>query len=177
MSKRVNVSMASIGADEAWAAAKRWGKRSLDQAASEPAALEVFGDLRDRLVAYRCYAMTMRNLAAWIAGVHGYLQADNEAEKQSRLTLVQEMVASELANAKALLKLWESSVVDFMPVNAYTETMHEYGVNFGEVLQQKIELMEKYGDRLPYIDPNYMWRMPEGSSVSADDYMSYVENK
>ena len=152
-------------------------KRAVDQAASEPAALEVFGDLRDRLVAYRCYAMTMRNLAAWIAGVHGYLQADNEAEKQSRLTLVQEMVASELANAKALLKLWESSVVDFMPVNAYTETMHEYGVNFGEVLQQKIELMEKYGDRLPYIDPNYMWRMPEGSSVSADDYMSYVENK
>ena len=180
------VSPEQCDAEFRWFDTEVWGpldkaidlaKRAVDQAASEPAALEVFGDLRDRLVAYRCYAMTMRNLAAWIAGVHGYLQADNEAEKQSRLTLVQEMVASELANAKALLKLWESSVVDFMPVNAYTETMHEYGANFGEVLQQKIELMEKYGDRLPYIDPNYMWRMPEGSSVSADDYMSYVENK
>ncbi len=119
--------------------------------------------------------MTMRNLSAWIAGVHGYLQATSEKEKQSRLTMVQEMVASELANAKALLKLWESSVVDFMPLNGYTETMHEFGVNFGEVLQQKIALMEKYGDRLPYIDPNYMWRMPEDSRVTADDYLSYTD--
>ena len=36
-SKRVYVSMASIGADEACAAAKRCGKRERDQAASEPA--------------------------------------------------------------------------------------------------------------------------------------------
>lgn len=152
-------------------------ERAVDQAASETAAREVFVDLRDRLVGYRCYAMTMRNLSAWIAGVHGYLKADTQAEKQSRLTMVQEMVASELANAKALLNLWESSVVDFMPLNGYTETMHEYGENFGEVLQQKIVLMEKYGDRLPYIDPDYMWRMPEDSSVSTDDYLSYADKK
>jgi len=123
-------------------------EQAVDQAASVTAAREVFVDLRDRLVGYRCYAMTLRNLSAWIAGVHGYLKADTEAGKQSRLTMVQEMVASELANAKALLKLWESSVVDFMPLNAYTETMHDYGVNFGEVLQRKIALMEQYGDRL-----------------------------
>jgi len=152
-------------------------KQAVDQAASGTAAHEVFIDLSDRLVAYRCYAMTMRNISAWIVGVHGYLSADTEAEKQSRLTMVQEMVASELANAQTLLKLWESSVVDFMPVNAYTETMHEYGVNFGDVLRKKIGLMEQYGDRLPYIDPNYMWRMPEGSSVSADDYLSYTDKK
>lgn len=152
-------------------------EQAVDQAANAPAAREVFVDLRDRLVGYRCYAMTMRNLSAWIAGVHGYLKADTEVEKKSRLTMVQEMVASELANTKALLKLWESSVVDFMPLNAYTETMHEYGVNFGEVLQQKIVLMEKYGDRLPYIDPNYMWRMPEDSSISTDDYLSYADKK
>ena len=115
----------------------------------------------------------MRNLSAWIAGVHGYLRAETETEKQSKLSMVQEMVASELANTKALLELWESSTVDFMPVNAYTETMHEYGINFGGVLRQKIALTEKYGDCLPYIDPDYMWRMPEGSSILADDYMSY----
>ena len=165
---------------------KAWGpldeaidlaKQAVDHATDEPVAREVFVDLRDRLVAYRCYAMTMRNISAWIAGVHGYLQADTEAEKQSRLTMVQEMVASELANTKALLQLWESSVVDFMPLNAYTETMHEYGINFGEVLQQKIALMEKYGDRLPRIDPDYMWRMPEGSNISAEDYASYVDRE
>ena len=130
-------------------------------------------DLRDRLVAYRCFAKTLRNLSAWVAGVHGYLAAETEAEKQSRLTVVQEMVASELANAKALLKLWKSSVVDFMPLNAYSETMHNYGVNFGEVLQKKIALMEQYGDRPPHIDPDYMWRMPEGSGITKDDYMGY----
>ena len=155
--------------DEAIALAKQ----AVDQAADEPTAREVLVDLRDRLIGYRCYAMTMRNLSAWIAGVHGYLRAETETEKQSKLSMVQEMVASELANTKALLELWESSTVDFMPVNAYTETMHEYGINFGDVLRQKIALTEKYGDCLPYIDPDYMWRMPEGSSILADDYMSY----
>jgi hypothetical protein len=151
--------------------------QAVDQSVNESAPHGVFIDLRDRLVAYRCYATTIRNLSAWVAGVHGYLNADDEAEKQSRLSMVQEMVASELANAKALLKLWDSSVVDFMPLNAYSETMHDYGVNFGEVLQKKIALMEKYGDHLPYIDPHYMWRMPEGSNVSAEDYMSYADRK
>lgn len=147
--------------------------QAVDQAANETTQHGLFVDLHDRLVAYRCYAMTLRNICAWIAGMHGYLQADSETEKQFRLAMVKEMVASELANTKALLALWESSVVDFMPLNAYGETMHDYGINFGEVLQKKIALMEQYGDRLPYIDPNYMWRMPEGSDLSEDEYMSY----
>ena len=148
-------------------------EQAVTQAADGSIPSGVFMDLRDRLVAYRCFAKTLRNLSAWVAGVHGYLAAETEAEKQSRLTIVQEMVASELANAKALLKLWKSSVVDFMPLNAYSETMHNYGVNFGEVLQKKIALMEQYGDRPPHIDPDYMWRMPEGSGITKDDYMGY----
>jgi len=152
-------------------------EQGVEQAAYGTAPHGVFVDLRDRLIAYRCYAISLRNLSAWVAGVHGYLDADTEVEKQARLVIVQEMVASELANAKVLLKLWESSVVDFMPLNAFSETMHDYGVNFGDVLQKKIALMETYGDRLPYIDPHYMWRMPEGSSISADDYMSYADRK
>lgn len=163
---------------------KAWGpldeaielaKQAVDQSAGETQVHDVFVDLRDRLIGYRCYAMTIRNLSAWIAGVHGYLQAESEEDKQSKLAMVREMVASELANTKALLTLWESSVVDFMPVNAYTETMHEYGTNFGEVLQRKIDLMEKYGDRLPHIDPNYMWRMPAGSDISEADYWDYID--
>ena len=87
--------------------------------------------------------------------------------------MVQEMVASELENTKTLLKLWETSTIDFIPISAFGETMHDYGTNFGEVLQKKISLMETYGDRLPYIDPNYMWRMPEGSPIKESEYMDY----
>lgn len=163
---------------------KAWGpldeaielaKQAVDQSTDEAGVHDVFVDLRDRLIGYRCYAMTIRNLSAWIAGVHGYLRAETEEVKQAKLEMVREMVASELANTKALLELWESSEVDFMPLNAYTETMHEYGINFGEVLQQKIALTEKYGDRLPHIDPNYMWRMPADSNIPEDDYMGYVD--
>ena len=101
------------------------------------------------------------------------LKAENETEKRFRLAMVHEMVASELANTKALLELWENSTIDFMPINAFGETMHEYGPNFGEDLQKKITLMEEYGDRPPYIDPNYMWRMPTGSPIDAAEYIGY----
>jgi hypothetical protein len=139
--------------------------------------LDVFVDLRDRLIAYRCYALTLRNLGAWIVGVHGYLNAETDAEKQEKMAVVKDMVASELGNAQALLELWETSDVDFMPLNGYTETMHEYGVNFGDLLRKKIALTEQYGDRLPHIDPEYMWRMPEGSAVSMADFRDYIDAK
>jgi hypothetical protein len=134
---------------------------------------DVFVETRDRLIAYRCYCMTLRNLSAWISGVHGYLKAEDEGEKQKRLAMVREMVSSEMQNTKTLLTLWETSTVDFMPINDFGETMHDYGLNFGELLKIKISLMEKYGDRLPYIDPNFMWRMPEGADLDEDEYMNY----
>lgn len=145
----------------------------VDQLPETTGVRKLFLETRDRLVAFRCFNITMRNLYAWIAGVHGYLKVDVETEKQSRLTMVQDMVASELENARALLELWETSVVDFMPVSAFGETVHDYGPNFGDVLRKKISLMETYGDRLPYIDPNYMWRMPEGSALDSAEYMKY----
>ena len=70
------------------------------------------------------------------------------------------MVQSELENAKNLLHLWESSPVEFLPISKSGESLHMYGENFGELLKKKIELMERYRDDEPYIDPNYMWRMP-----------------
>lgn len=133
----------------------------------------LFLETRDRLRAYRCFSVTMRNLYAWIKGVHGYLDAKGEEDKQLQLVQVRDMVASELANTRALLDLWETSSVVFMPVRAFGETMHDYGVNFGEVLGKKIALMETYGDRLPHIDPDYMWRMPEGSDLDPAVYLKY----
>jgi hypothetical protein len=71
------------------------------------------------------------------------------------------MVVSELQNAKDLLALWEESKVDFMPISTSGETLHIYGENFGTLLRKKISLMEKHVNDEPYIDPNYMWRMPK----------------
>ena len=35
--------------------------------------------------------------------------------------------------------------------------------------------MERYADREPAIDPDYMWRMPPGSAIAAEDYNDFLE--
>lgn len=137
------------------------------------AAHAVFVDTRDRLRAYKAYSRTLRNISAWIAGVHGYLDAEDNETKSARLELVTEMVANELENTRELLDLWESSTVDFIPIAEAGETMHTYGTNFGDLLRRKIDLMVQYGYHEPYIDPNYMWRMPEGSDLDGVEYLGY----
>ncbi len=128
---------------------------------AEKAEREIFIDLRDRLLSLRCYYRTLRNVGAWVAGVHGYLEAKNDSEKNFRLKMVREMVDDELDNARDLLKLWQSTKVNFIPIHQYGETWHEYGENMGELIEKKIALMEKHRNDLPYIDPDYMWRMPK----------------
>jgi hypothetical protein len=121
----------------------------------------VFADLHDRLRAARCFSRTMRNTLAWTESVHGYCEASSEAEKAASRGLCRVMVADELENARDLLDLWTTSRVHFMPVAASGETLHCYGENFGELLRRKIELMERFGEEEPSIDPDYMWRMHE----------------
>lgn len=133
----------------------------------------VFVELRDRLIAQKCYYRSLRNVAAWIAGVHGYLEANDEAAKKMRLSMVREMVENELQNTKELFKLWQNSSVNFMPIYEPGETCYEYGENFGELLKAKIRVTEKYKDHLPYIDPNYMWRMPKGFEIPKQVYLKY----
>ena len=120
----------------------------------------VFIDLRDRLLGLQCYYRTLRNIGAWVAGVHGYLQANDETEKQQRLNMVREMMTNELENSKNLLELWQRTKINFVPVAQFGETWHSYGENLGELIPKKIALMEKHKNDLPYIDPNYRWRMP-----------------
>ncbi len=57
-------------------------------------------------------------------------------------------------------------------VIATTDQEDHYGLNFGERLKKKISLMVKYGGHLSYIDPNYMWRMPEGADLDQSEYMN-----
>lgn len=148
-------------------------QQKVDEITEDNKVRRVFVTNRDRLIAYRCYCMTLRNLSAWISGVHGYLQAESESDKQRHLKTVQEMIASELQNTMTLLKLWQTTDVDFMPINSFGETMHDYGLNFGELLEKKIALMQQYGDREPYIDPNFMWRMPAGVDLEEKEYIDY----
>lgn len=134
---------------------------------------DVWVDLRDRLRAFRCYAETLRNICGWIAGVHGYIDATDAAEKARRRTQVNETCARELDNARDLLSLWERSDVDFMPLMAQGETTHHYGLNLGQLLRHRIDMMERYGDREPAIDADYMWRMPPGSAIAEQDYKGF----
>lgn len=120
----------------------------------------VFNDLCDRLNVYRCFCTTMRNTMAWTEGVHGYLgEKANEMREQYR-ELARAMVESEIENVKNLLTIWNAGGAEVIPVSEVGESLHVYGENFGELLQKKIALMEQHKNDEPYIDPDYMWRMP-----------------
>lgn len=118
----------------------------------------VFADLEIRLKAARCFYTLMRNLTAWIEGVHGFLRARDAKEKDRFRKIVLAMVDSEIANTKDLLALWEVSPVDFIPISQTGESLHIYGRNFGDLLKKKIELMEHHRNDEPFIDAGYMWR-------------------
>jgi hypothetical protein len=120
----------------------------------------VFLDQRDRLRGLRCWIGTQRSTAAWVAGVYGYLEAKDKATKERCRTFLKKMVADEIQFAKELLNLWETSTTPWMVVSKVGETSYIYGENLSELIRKKIALMEKYGDVEPYIDPNFIWRVP-----------------
>lgn len=127
----------------------------------------VFQDLHDRLAVARCFYATMRNMVAWIESVHGYTQANTTREKQEYHAKGHSMVMNELGNTRNLLRLWNDGKTRWMPVSKTGESLHIYGENFGELLENKIMLMELYSSDEPHIDPNYMWRMSNTSVVAS----------
>ncbi len=120
---------------------------------------EVFLDLRDRLDALRCWMTTRRNVAAWIAHVHGYLETTDGLARAAHRRSLSQMIRSEIANATALKKLLERTRTEVMAVSEEEETTFIYDDRFAGYLDRKIELMRKYGRRVPRIDPNIMWRV------------------
>jgi hypothetical protein len=117
-------------------------------------------DQAHRSRALKCLFETQRNTAAWVYGVHTWLRCDQPEVKEEMRRLLAEMVRREIANARDLLALWNASPVRFMAVSALGETPFIHGANFPELLRRKIDLMERYGDRDPHIDPDFMWRVP-----------------
>ncbi len=131
----------------------------------------IFVDQFDRLRALRCYFRTLRNTAAWVAGVHGYIEAKDPAEKEKRRVMVREMIDDEIGNARALASLFESSRTRFMPVDPTGETFNMYGTNLAELIRRKVALMEKHRNDEPRIDPDFMWRLPPDSGLDPKLYL------
>ncbi len=120
----------------------------------------VLKDLLDRLRVYRCFCTTMRNTMAWTEGVHGYIDAETEVNRERYRGMTRSMVESEIENANFLLTIWNEGGTEAIPISRSGETLHIYGENFGELLKKKIALMEHHKNDEPRIDPDYMWRMP-----------------
>ena len=151
--------------------------RALDSLASGRArnggTVEVLRDQRDRVVALRCYYRTLRNVAGWIAGVHGYLGAASPGERERMLRAVRGTIDDELKNAGDLYELWNATRTEFMPVASQGENWALYGGNFGELLRRKIALMRQHRNDTPAIDTDFMWKVGPDSPVKAGEYLRY----
>lgn len=134
---------------------------------------DVLQDQRDRVQALRCYFRTLRNIAGWIAGVRGYMTAPSRDEQMAMLSAVRGTIDDELRNAEDLLRLWNTSHTNFMPIASLGENWAFYGDNLGELLQKKIDLMKKHREDIPFIDPNFMWRMGPECPVPSAEYLKY----
>ena len=108
-----------------------------------------------------------------MAGVHGYLEAKDPAEKARRREAVRAMVDDEIRNARDLAGLFESSKTRFMPVDPTGETFNMYGANLPELIGRKVALMEKHRDDEPRIDPDFMWRMPPDAGLDPALYLKH----
>lgn len=172
--------MTTEQADAAVAQADRAAWKPLDEAIgalreavgeTEGSARAAFTDQLDRLRALRCYFRTLRNTAAWVAGVHGYIEAKDPAEKARRREAVRAMVDDEIRNARDLAALFETSKTRFMPVDPTGETFNMYGTNLPELINKKVSLMEKHRDDEPRIDPDFMWRLPKDAGLDPKVYL------
>ncbi len=121
-------------------------------------AQKVLQDQLDRIRALRCWFRTVRNCAAWVAGVHGYLSTTDPAAKSRYRTLVRQMMLDEMENVSDLLDLWNHSGSEWMAVSELGETMFIYDRNFPRHLEAKLRLMAAHLEDEPYIDPDYMWK-------------------
>jgi hypothetical protein len=135
---------------------------------SPDAARDCFGDLATRMRALRCLYRTQRNVALWIAGVHGYLEAADAVQKSRSRVLLREMVLDEIQNTRALHELWSTTSRSWMIVSREHETTFIYGDDFGDHLVRKIELMTGRENDEPHVDPEFQWRLPNPDRSEPD---------
>lgn len=110
-----------------------------------------------RLRALHCWLMTQRNVAAWIAGVHGYINATEDSERKRWRKTIKDMMIKEIQNTENLIALFDSGI-EFMALTEQGETPLIYGSNLPEHLARRLELMRAHINNEPYFDPQYMLR-------------------
>ena len=131
--------------------------RAIQLLSENPKEKNIITDQLIRLKALRCWFMTQRNVAAWIAGVYGYMEATNENSRKKEKEFISGMIEKEIRNSHELTDLLESGI-EFMAITDNGETQLVYGDNLKNLLLKRIQLMEKHKDDEPYIDHNYMER-------------------
>jgi hypothetical protein len=130
----------------------------LFQQKKEETDMAVFNDQHVRARALRCLDTALRNTAAWIYAVHTYLGTGEGDVRRECLAVLKDMMDRERANTEALLDLWENAGGEWL-ITGRRETPFIHGKNFGRLLKRKLNLMERYGDFEPHIDPGYMFRV------------------
>jgi hypothetical protein len=118
----------------------------------------VIADQLVRLSALRCWFMTQRNVAAWVAGVYGWMEASSKADKRRHRAMLADMMEKEIANSEALVRLVDSGV-EFMATTDKGETPLMHGRNLKELLRKRIALMTRHMDDEPFIDNDYTMRI------------------
>jgi hypothetical protein len=117
-----------------------------------------------RLRALRCWFMTQRNVAAWIAGVYGYMDDTGEDAKKRWHKYLKDAIQKEIANSHEVLELLDAGI-EFMTLTDQGESPLVYGTNLRELIPKRIQLMEEHIDDEPYIDHNYIERRAADASV------------
>lgn len=128
--------------------------------ANTDAAQACVQDTYDRMRALYCWYRSQRNVTAWVAGVHSYIETTSKKVKKESRKLLREMVLDEIENTRDLLDLWETSKTNWMILSDVGETTFIYYKNFGEQLKRKIALMKGHENDEPYVDPDFQWRVP-----------------
>ena len=132
----------------------------LESSQANARAREVWTHHLDRLKGSQSWLRSQRNIAAWIEGVHGYIESDAPADKERCRQLVRETILDEKENAQLLLEHVETATTEWMIQSELGETTFIYGDNIADLIRKKIALMEGRENDEPHVDPDYMWRVP-----------------
>jgi hypothetical protein len=117
----------------------------------------VIQDQHIRLLALRSWLMTQRNVAAWIAGVYGYMESNQDSEKKKHRDYLKDMMGKEIENTRQLMEILDSGI-EFMAMTDLDETPLIHGDNLKYLLEERIRLMKEHVDDEPFIDHDYMMR-------------------
>jgi len=136
-------------------------KNAEPEAADNLATGNVIEDQLVRARALRCWFMTQRNVAAWIACVHGYIDVESGPERKKLSSELATMIEKEIDNTHELIELTKSPV-EFMALTDQGETPLIHGTNLCELLEKRIKLMKRHMHDEPRIDPDYVERRSGG---------------